>query len=78
MLQWLRLQASSIGAMDSIPGQGTMILHATWCDQKIVLMKLKFALKQQFSSGMILLPRGHLVLSGNISGLSQQLGSSSR
>ena len=35
VVQWLRLCASTTGGLGSIPGQGTKILHATWCNQKI-------------------------------------------
>ena len=34
VVQWLRLHAPSAGGTDSIPGQGTKILHATWRGQK--------------------------------------------
>ena len=34
VVQWLRLQASTAGGTGSIPGQGTNISHAMWCDQK--------------------------------------------
>ena len=33
-VQQLRLQASIAGGAGLIPGQGTRILHATWCGQK--------------------------------------------
>ena len=33
-IQWLRLPASIAKDADSIPGQGTMILHAAWLGQK--------------------------------------------
>ena len=33
-VQWLRLHASPAGSMDSIPGWGTKISHATWHGQK--------------------------------------------
>ena len=33
---WLRLRASTAGSMDSIPGQGTKIPHATRCGQRIL------------------------------------------
>ena len=33
-IQWLRLHASTAGGAGSIPGQGTKIPHAMWCDQK--------------------------------------------
>ena len=32
-IQQLRLRSSHAGCVDSIPGQGTVILHATWYDQ---------------------------------------------
>ena len=32
-VQWSRLRASTAGGMDSIPGQGTKILHDAWCSQ---------------------------------------------
>ena len=32
--QWLGLQASHAGSMDSILAWGTGILHGTWCDQE--------------------------------------------
>ena len=32
--QWLRLHTSTAGGTDSIPGQGTKILHAVRCGQK--------------------------------------------
>ena len=35
-VHWLRLGASSAqGVVGSSPSQGTKILHATWCGQKI-------------------------------------------
>ena len=34
MVQWLRLHSSTVGGMDSIPGWGTKIPHATWYGQK--------------------------------------------
>ena len=34
MIQWLRLSASTVGGMGSIPGQGTKIPHAARCGQK--------------------------------------------
>ena len=33
-VQWLRLCASTAGGAGSIPGQGSKILHASWCSQK--------------------------------------------
>ena len=33
-VQWLRLCASTVGAMDLIPGQGIKIQHAAWHGQK--------------------------------------------
>ena len=35
VVQWLRLCASIANGVGLIPGQGTGILHATWCGQKI-------------------------------------------
>ena len=35
VVQWLRLQASTAGGMDSIPDHGTKIPHAKWLSQKI-------------------------------------------
>ena len=32
--QWLRIHASTVGGVGSIPGRGTKILHASWCRQK--------------------------------------------
>ena len=40
MVQWLRLHASTAGGMDSIPGQGTKILYASW-QKKSLLEKCK-------------------------------------
>jgi len=34
VVQWLRLCASTVGGMGSIPGQGTTILSAAWHGQK--------------------------------------------
>ena len=34
MVQWLRQGASTAGGTGWIPGWGTKIPHATWCDQK--------------------------------------------
>ena len=34
-VQWLGHCTSTAGGMGLIPGWGTKILHATWCDQKI-------------------------------------------
>ena len=45
MVQWLRLQASTIGGEGSIPGQRTRIPHATWYDQNIKLKKKNLSLK---------------------------------
>ena len=33
-VQWLRLCASTAGGTGLIPGQGSKILHASWCSQK--------------------------------------------
>ena len=33
--QWLRLHASAAVIVGSVPGQGTVIQHATWHGQKI-------------------------------------------
>ena len=33
-IQWLRLHTSTAGAVDSIPGHGIKIPHATDCDKK--------------------------------------------
>ena len=33
-VHWLRLRASTAGAIGSIPAQGIKILHAAWCSQK--------------------------------------------
>ena len=35
VFQWLQFHASTAGGMGSIPGQGTEIPHATWCNQKL-------------------------------------------
>ena len=35
MVQCLRLHASTAGCLGSIPGQGTKILHAMGCSQKV-------------------------------------------
>ena len=37
MAQWLGLCTSTAGNMDSIPTQGTKILHTTWFGQKIII-----------------------------------------
>ena len=42
-VQWLVLEASSVGGMSSIPGQGTNILHATEYNQKSHLYSLCWA-----------------------------------
>lgn len=34
MVEWLRLSASTVGGMGSIPGQRTNIPSATWHNQK--------------------------------------------
>ena len=34
VVQWLGLCAFTAEGMGSIPGQGTKILQAVWCDQK--------------------------------------------
>ena len=34
VVQWLRLHTSTAGGVNSIPGQGTNIPHATPCGQK--------------------------------------------
>ena len=34
MVQWLGLRASTAGGPGSIPGWGTKIPQAVWCDQK--------------------------------------------
>ena len=39
MVQWLRLHTGNAGSMGSIPGQGTKILHAVQCCQKIFFFK---------------------------------------
>ena len=38
-VQWLRIHASTAGDIGSIPSQGTKILYAAWCDQKIKIIK---------------------------------------
>ena len=40
-VQWLRLCASIAGVMCLIPGQGTNILHARQCSQKLIKKKKK-------------------------------------
>ena len=35
VVQWIRLHASTVGHVGSIPGWGTKILHAVWHSQKI-------------------------------------------
>ena len=47
MVQWLRLQASTIGGEGSIPGQRTRIPHAMWYDQNIKLKKKQFKFKME-------------------------------
>ena len=42
MVQWLRLHTGNAGSMGSIPGQGTKILHAVQCCQKIFFLKKDF------------------------------------
>ena len=37
VVQWLRIQASTAGGMDLLPGWGTKIVHATWCSQYIYI-----------------------------------------
>ena len=39
VVQWLRLQAPNEGDMDSTPGWGTEIVHATW--QKENFLKIR-------------------------------------
>ena len=34
VVQWLELHASTAGGKGLIPGQGTKIPQAVWCDQK--------------------------------------------
>ena len=34
MIQWLRLQASTVDDTGLIPRQGNKVPHATWCVQK--------------------------------------------
>ena len=34
LAQWLKLSAFIAGDMGSVPGQGTKIPHAAWCDHK--------------------------------------------
>ena len=46
VVQWLRPHTLNAGAMDSIPGWGTKILHASQCGQK--LKKKKRALLKKF------------------------------
>ena len=51
MVQWLRLQASIMGGMSSVPCQGTKILHATQLSQKFFLRKyLELNNKENFVS----------------------------
>ena len=40
-VQWLRRRASNARGMGSIPGGGTKIPHAVWCDQKSIRKKKK-------------------------------------
>ena len=35
MVQWLRIRISTAGVAGVIPGWGTKIPHAMWCDQEI-------------------------------------------
>ena len=44
-VQWLRLHASSAGALGSILGQETKIPHTPWCSQKKIQLKLIKALE---------------------------------
>ena len=41
VVQWLRLPASTVGGMGSIPGRGTKILHAAWRSQKKAWGKIR-------------------------------------
>ena len=44
VVQWLRLRASTVGSLGSIPGLGTEILHAVQHGQKEIRRKLLFSL----------------------------------
>ena len=35
MAQWLGLHACTTKGLDSVPGQGTKIPEAVWCNQKV-------------------------------------------
>ena len=52
MVQWLRLHAAHAGGTGAVPVQGTTILHAMWCGQKIKKKKIikmnKLSLKNKF------------------------------
>ena len=49
MVQWLRLPSSAGGAI-SIPGQGTKVLHATGCGQKLKINKHNIVNQLYFST----------------------------
>ena len=50
VVQWLRLHASTAGAMGLIPGQGTKIPHAAEHSQKIKLNKFKICILNHISA----------------------------
>ena len=51
MVQWLRLPVSTGGDAGSIPGRGTKVLHAAWCDQK---KKIFFLIEVQLIYNVVL------------------------
>ena len=53
VIQWLRLCTSIARGTDSITGQGTKILHVSWCNQKkkkkkVTAKKSNYMLAQEF------------------------------
>ena len=52
VVQWLGLHTSKAGAVGSIPGQGTEISHATWCNQIKKKKKSLLALCTENNRGM--------------------------
>ena len=43
----LRLHPSSVKGMGSIPGQGTKVPHAMWCDQENIFFKKRNGCQQE-------------------------------
>ena len=61
LVQWLRLHASTVGGMGSIPRWGTKIPHAVWCSQKnhVCILSICFCTLNIFAFCMLISSLSH-------------------